>query len=499
LEFYLRLLGLDPELHFEPPYRLPEAPLDAPWVLVLVDFDKFTASTEARPAEAWRRWLAHIRGLAPTARLLVTEPLPLPRGTVVPSDSAVAARDAFDRTVVASCAEHHAVLIRWSAALQELGWSRIHRPAHYLHYDQLLTHEGLVRAAQVLARHIAALGTPRKKIIVLDGDNTLWAGLAGEVGPESVDFLPDSARGRCYHRVLKQLQALSEAGVLLAVVSKNEPATVLAVLARPGFPLKPGDFAAMRLNWEPKSANLRSIAEELNVALDAFIFIDDSEQEILEVTTALPEVESILVPRTLEEYPALLPSLPGLDRVHLTAEDHRRKGDYRAQADRRRLQQQNPGDFLARLAVQVDVRLTTPGELPRFSQLVAKTNQFRLIPEKPGEEELRAKLADPRWRLHSIYYRDVFGDSGLVGAALLERGGDTWCLHNFVLSCRVLGRGVEQTVLAEWSRRYQPLEIRFVPSGRNQVAERTLRLIGWVASTPLPPWGEPVPVTLHHA
>ena len=499
LEFYLRLLGLEPEIHFEPPYRLPVAPLTAPLVLVLVDFSKFNETVETEPAGAWRNWLAQIRRLAPTARLLVTEPLPLPRVTVVPAESAVAAAAAFDHAVAASCAEHQAILVRWSGTFHELGWRRAHRPAHYLHYDQLLTHDGLVGAAQVLARYIAALTTPRKKVIALDGDNTLWAGLAGETGPASVEFLPDSPRGRCHHRVLQQLKTLSENGVLLALVSRNDPATVHAVLDRPGFPLTRQDFSALRLNWEPKSANLRSIAEELNLGLDAFIFIDDSEPEILEVATALPEVHSVLVPRRLEDYPDLLPGLPGLDRLHLTPEDRLRKGDYRAQADRQRLQQENPGDFLTRLTVQVDVRLTTPGELPRFAQLMAKTNQFRLAPEKPGEEELRPRLADPRWRLHSIYYRDIFGDSGLVGAALLEHGDAAWCLQNLVLSCRVLGRGVEEAVLAEWSRRYQPLQIRFVPSGRNQVAERTLHQIGWTAATPLPPLAAPGLIGLHHA
>lgn len=499
LELYLRLIGLQPTLTFHPPYRLPESPLEADVVLVLTDFEKFRDHAGTGSAALWSDWLGQLRAHAPAARLLATEPLPLPMRGGVRAEAETRREACFAAEIEAACISAGVTLVRWSRALATLGWARAHRPAHYLHYDQLLAADGNVVAAQMLARYVAAFALPRKKVIALDADNTLWSGIAGEVGAENVVFLPDTPRGRCFHAVLLQLKALSETGILLALVSKNEPDSVRRVLERADFPLKADDFAAMRINWERKSDNLRAIAAELNLGLDSFLFLDDSEPELLEVATVLPEVTGVLVPPIIEEYPALLGTLPGLDRLHLTTEDRERKSEYRRQAARRNLQEQNPADFLARLAVHIEIRAVIADDLPRFAQLLAKTNQFRLTAWKPGEDELRPRLDDPRWRLFAVRYRDVFGDSGVVGAALFEQAPAGWHLRNFALSCRVLGRGVEEALLAEWSRRFAPLIVDFVPSERNQVAERTLHRLGWQMDAALSPTLAPSRITLHHS
>ena len=370
-------------------------------------------------------------------------------------------------------------MVRWRDPLCAAGVSFVHRSSYYVHYDQLLTRGGLGVAANVLARYLAVLFTPRKKVICLDADNTLWHGIVGEVGGDALLYLSDSPKGRCHHRVLQHLKALSQAGVLLAVASKNNESDVLDVLARPDFPLKRKDFAAVRINWQAKSQNLREIAEELSLGLDSFVFVDDSAFEVSEVLATLPEVQAVQVPARLEEYVDLLVSIPGLDRLTITAEDRARQQEYQAQAERRKLQAEDPRDFTRKLAIAIRVKAVSANELARISQLFMKTNQFRFTPSRPGEEEIKLLLSNNQWQVLSVYYKDIFGDSGLIGGALLERNGRGWRLRNLVISCRVIGRGVEDNLLADWSRRYEPLSIDFEPTGRNQVAMLTLQRVGW--------------------
>ena len=156
-----------------------------------------------------------------------------------------------------------------------------------------------------------------------------------------------------------------------------------------------------------------------------------------------------------------------------------RKQEYRAQAERRKVQAEDPQDFARKLAISVTIKPTSANEVPRVAQLFMKTNQFRFTPSRPGEEEIKLLLGNDQCQVLSVYYKDVFGDSGLVGGALLERNGQGWRLRNLVISCRVIGRGVEDSLLADWSRRYEPFTIDFEPTGRNQVAQLSLERAGW--------------------
>jgi FkbH-like protein len=479
LELFMVLLGLDPRIEYHAPYNFEASVEEAEAVLVLVDFEKFRSTDPTAGNAILRDWLTQVRRRAPGSKILLNEPFfPPPHWLVMPEHESERRRQ-LEQELAAIAEGLGVTVVRWREPLQAAGASFVHRPSHYVHYDQLLTRGGLGIAATIIARHLAALFTPRKKVVCLDADNTLWHGIVGEDGAEGVLYQPDSPYGRCYHRVLRHLKSLSEAGMLLAIASKNNESDVLEVLARPDYPLKREDFSAVRINWRPKSQNLRELADELSLGLDSFVFIDDSDFEISEVLTALPEVAVAQVPKRPEDYLELLLSIPGLDRLHTTTEDRMRKQEYRAQAERRRVQAEDPLDFARKLAITATIKPTSANEVPRMAQLFMKTNQFRFTPSRPGEEEIKLLLGNDQWQVLSVYYKDIFGDSGLVGGALLERNGRGWRLRNLVMSCRVIGRGVEDTLLADWSRRYEPLTIDFEPTGRNQVAELTLQRVGW--------------------
>jgi FkbH-like protein len=479
LELLLQLLGLNPRIEYHPPYHFEANVSEAEAVLLLVDFEKLRATDPVIGSALLRDWLKHLRKGAPRAKILLNEPFFPPPVWPVAPELDIARRSELERELTAAKGESGVTIVRWRDPLYAAGASLVHSASQYAYYDQLLTRGGLGVAANVLARYLAALFTPRKKVICLDADNTLWEGIVGEVGADALLYLPDSPKGLCYHRVLRHLKSLSEAGVLLAIASKNNEKEVLDVLARPDFPLKREDFSAVRINWNSKSRSLREIAEELGLGLDSFVFVDDSAFEIAEVQRALPEVEAVQVPPRPEGYLELISSIPGLDRLGITTEDRERKQEYRAQAERRQMQVEDPHEFTRKLAIAIRVKSVSANEIARVSQLFMKTNQFRFTQSRPGEEEIRVLLKDDQWRVLSVYYRGIFGDSGLVGGALLERAGQGWWLRNMVVSCRVIGRGVEDTLLADWSRRFEPLRIAFEQTGRNQVAELALQRVGW--------------------
>jgi FkbH-like protein len=484
LRFYLGVLGIEPEIRLHAPYAAPSGLDGADAVLAVLDFEKFSGPGSGPDTGMVGAWLDGVRAQAPSAAVLVGEPLPHLGAPALPSNLELGRRAELLGEVERAAVRLGASVVRWAGPLAQWGWERVRRAPAYFHYDQLLTQEGLGIAAEAAARHLAALLTPRRKVLCLDADNTLWGGVVGEDGPDGIVFRPDTPRGRCFQAVHRQLLRLSGEGVLLAIASRNDEASVLEVLDRPEFPLKRRDFAAWRINWGPKSTALREMASELNLGVDSFVFLDDSPAERAEVASALPGVDVVAVPERAELYPGVLGRVAGLDRLTVTREDADRREEYSRQALRKQAQREDPEAFLDKLRIRLEVTAAAPPDLARLDQLISKTNQFRLGPWNPGEAELRLRAADPLWRVLRVTYADAFGDSGVVGAAVLERGAAGWTLRQAVLSCRVLGRGVEDRLVADWAARFGPLDVDFQSTGRNAVAEQTLRRLGWPGPLP---------------
>jgi FkbH-like protein len=286
---------------------------------------------------------------------------------------------------------------------------------------------------------------PARKVVVVDCDNTLWRGVVGEVGAEGIEF--DEA----HHALHARLAELSGAGVLVCLCSKNEEDDVWRVFeTRSELRLRREQVVAAAINWQSKSGNLRRLAAVLNLGLDSFIFIDDNPVECAEVRASCPEVLTIQWPADAAAARRLLRQMWELAPTGATAEDARRTAMYRQELQRRDLQGTlSFADFLNSLELVVDARPLDAADLKRASQLTLRTNQFNFTTRRRNETEMQAVLDDGRHFIRTIRVRDRFGDYGLVGLIIAEARENLLDVDTFLLSCRVLGRGVEHRLAAD--------------------------------------------------
>ena len=305
----------------------------------------------------------------------------------------------------------------------------------------------------VLARHLArtlrgAL-RPSAKCLVLDLDNTLWGGVIGDDGIGGIQ-LGDEHPGRAFKELQRAVLGLRDRGVLLAICSKNDPAVVHEALAsHPEMLIKLKDFAATRINWNPKSKNLREIATELNIGLDSLVFFDDNPVERAEVSEGAPEVNVVNVPVDPANYVRALCELAAFDVPTLTAEDRLRAQSYQAQIERRESEAQagSLDEFLPSLQMEAEIGTWGAMTAQRIAQLVIKTNQFNTTTRRSSEAELAA-LHESGLGVYWLRLTDRYGDMGLIAVSVLTKLGSDAIVHSFVLSCRAANRGIEQTMLA---------------------------------------------------
>ncbi len=324
--------------------------------------------------------------------------------------------------------------------------------------------------ALALARRIHALRVPAAKVLVLDCDNTLWRGVVGEDGVAGITL------SEPFLALQDFAVAQQRKGVLLCLASKNSQADVLEVLdQRSDMRLRAGDVVAHRINWLPKAANLRSLASELNLGLDAFVFMDDNPLECAQMRAELPEVVTLQVPAE-SGIADWLRHVWNFDKLATTAEDATRTQMYRENAARRSLESSvsDIGEFLAALDLQVDIGPPDEDEWPRVEQLTQRTNQFNFTTRRRSAQELRALPAQGA-QVQRVRVSDRFGNYGLVGVLIAQAREDAWLVDTFLLSCRVLGRGVEHAMLRSLGQRalergLQRVEMQLINSARNEPA-----------------------------
>ena len=314
----------------------------------------------------------------------------------------------------------------------------------------------------VMARHTAAVLAARlglsRRAIVLDLDNTLWGGVIGDDGLDGI-VLGGGTAGEAFQDFQVALKELTSRGILLAVCSKNDRETALAPFRdHPEMVLKEDDIAAFVANWEPKSKNILGIAETLGLGLDSFTFLDDNPYERAEVRRALPEVDVPILPEDPTTYRATLEEYPYFEPAGFTAADRDRAAQYRARARAAALAEAADSleDYQASLAMQARVGGIDGTSAPRVVQLLNKTNQFNLTGRRRDRAGLDAFLAREGAVGLKARLSDRFADHGLIAVALAEvREADgirALEIDTLLMSCRVLGRGVESLVLAELAR-----------------------------------------------
>ena len=301
-----------------------------------------------------------------------------------------------------------------------------------------------------LARYIRARRRSPAKVIAVDCDNTLWGGVVGEVGLDGIELGEDGA-GRAYQLFQHSLKRLKERGILLAVVSRNEEADVLEVFERhPGMVLRQDDIATWSVNWDHKSENLRALADEMNLGLDSFVFLDDDPAVRAEVASRAPEVHVVPLPDSPTGYAEALDRLWLFDGAQATEVDAARTRMMQEEGRRKRESKSAASleEFLASLELRVEMRTPQDAEWARVAQLTQRTNQFNLSLKRRTVEEARALAGEASVLI--LKAADRFGDYGLVGVAVVRPPDPTGAaeIDTLLMSCRALGRGVEDAFLA---------------------------------------------------
>lgn len=301
-----------------------------------------------------------------------------------------------------------------------------------------------------IARIVKALKGKAKKCLVLDCDNTLWGGVVGEDGLQGIALDRNSYPGNVFHEFQRTVLTLHERGVLIALCSKNNDEDVWEVLDRhPHSLLKREHLSAWRINWNDKATNFRELAEELNLGMDSFVFVDDNPTECELVATALPDVTVMRVPDKLYLYPRLLLKDGLFDTLTVSGEDRQRARMYQAEAQRKDAARQYDSidQYLSSLALVATIHPATPREVARIAQLTQKTNQFNLTTRRYAEGEIARFLSREDHGVFSLTVTDKFGDSGLTGVLIAVRDGSVGRIDSLLLSCRILGRNLETVFL----------------------------------------------------
>lgn len=338
--------------------------------------------------------------------------------------------------------------------------------------------EAVPAAAHSLACLIKALLGRSSKALVLDLDNTLWGGVIGDDGVGGIQLGQETPQGEAHTALQDYARGLNRRGVVLAVASKNEPAAALEGFGHPDTVLQAADFAAFKANWDPKHENLIAIAAELSLGPDALVFLDDNPVERAIVREGAPGVQ---VPEVGDEpslYPVILDRAGYFETVSLTDDDLKRAGQYAANAQRdlTRASFKDYGEFLDSLDMEAEIGPFKDVYLDRVTQLTNKSNQFNLTTRRYSEPELRAVMADPAKVARYGRLKDKYGDNGLVSVVIGEVQGDALELVLWLMSCRVLKRGMEHAmadaIIAEArARGLKRLLGRYLPTAKNAMVK----------------------------
>ena len=331
--------------------------------------------------------------------------------------------------------------------------------AFYWHmYKYAMCLDAIPSLANSVANIIKSLYGRNKKALVLDLDNTLWGGIVGDDGVDGLAIGPEVPEGQVYAEFQSYCKALKSIGVILAVDSKNDEANALAGLNHPDGVLRPDDFVAIKANWDPKDQNLRALASELNLGADSFVFADDNPAERAIVAAQVPGVETPVMDGA-ENYIKTLDHGGYFEVTTLSQEDLQKTELYHQNAQRAAAQAAfgDYGEYLDSLRMQAELYGFEPLYIQRIAQLTNKSNQFNLTTLRCTEDDIRAMAGDKDYLCLCGKLTDAFGDNGIVTVVAGQTEGQALHLRLWLMSCRVLKRGMEDammnTVVAEAAAR----------------------------------------------
>lgn len=377
-------------------------------------------------------------------------------------------------------------LFPYGDVIRRLGEEKAFSPKMWYMGKILHSSDCMKALKEEVLKSINTLKRVPKKVLLLDLDNTLWKGLAGEHNLTPVG-LSDDGVGLAFKNFQRVIKIMQANGVILGIVSKNNEEDAFAIIEKhPHMILKKRDFAAYRINWENKDVNIKAIAEELNLGIDSFVFLDDSAAERMLIRESLPSV-------TVPEFPERAEDLAGFAvnlyfeyfaSASLTEEDRNKTKQYLANKQREELKEE-AADFATYLR-KMDIRLirVSPDEnRERLGQLMNKTNQFNLTTKRYDEKELADLLEDESREIFLYRVTDTFGDNGIVGAAVLSYG-DVARIEEFTLSCRVMGRMIENAIIEDMEkaaaeRGYTKIVGKYIPTAKNLPVKELYPSLGY--------------------
>ncbi|QDL94557.1 HAD-IIIC family phosphatase (plasmid) [Paroceanicella profunda] len=384
------------------------------------------------------------------------------------------------------------VLVDIAALAGAWGLARWEDPQHWHGSKLPFSPDAIPLHAEWVVRTLAAARGLTAKCLVLDLDNTLWGGVIGDDGVDGLVLGQGSARGEAHLAVQRLALELRARGVLLAVASKNDDAVARrAFREHPDMLLREEHITVFQANWTDKAANLRAIAETLDIGLDALVFLDDNPAERAQVRAECPQV---MVPELPEDPALYAPTLMAtgyFDTTAFGAEDAGRAALYAGRAERLRLEAttSDMGAYLRSLDMVCTLRPFDAERRARIAQLINKSNQFNLTTRRRSEAEVAALTAAPGWFTLQARLADRFGDNGMIGVVIAEARGPDWVIDTWLMSCRVLKRRVEEAVLAVLAGAARAagaerLTGRYIPTPKNALVRGHYPALGFTSGGP---------------
>jgi len=328
---------------------------------------------------------------------------------------------------------------------------------------------------------IATLGIS-KRCIVLDLDNTLWGGIIGEDEFDGIKLGSDPS-GKAFVEFQKHLLGLHNRGILLAINSKNNFDDAMKVIEEhPDMILKKEHFASIKINWNDKVSNIKEISDELNFGLENFVFFDDDPLNREFMKSSLPQVLTVDLPSDPSKYVRTMQEMNEFNLLKITNEDKQRGVMYSQQRERKTFEtsSNNLEDFLKNMDLKITIKKVDTFTIPRISQLILKTNQFNLTTKRYSLEEIQKMSQNNNMLMGCVQVEDKFGDNGITAAFIVEKNGTKeWILDTFLLSCRVMGRQIEKSILGyiiklAKQNNVDKIIANFIPTKKNQPIENFL-------------------------
>lgn len=336
-----------------------------------------------------------------------------------------------------------------------------------------------------VANVIKALYGKNKKCLVLDLDNTLWGGVISEDGLAHIKIGQETSEDQAYLAFQQYLQDLSRTGVVLTVASKNDEAQAKEGLSHPEEILKADDFALIRANWEPKSANIKAIAKELNLLEESFVFIDDNPAERLEVQSVVPQVVAPDI-SDLTHRCELLDRCGYFENVNLSKDDLQRNAMYHENMQRKEASSsfKDYGEYLDSLQMSADIKPFDPIYFQRIAQLCNKSNQFNLTTLRLDQQEIASIASDPKYVTFYVSLKDRFGDNGVVSLFIGQIKAYELHIRLWLMSCRVLKRDLEHALADTIVQKAQELKLKavigyYIPSKKNAMVQDFYQSLGY--------------------